>query len=94
MSLNNQSMHVWMLVELHIEQDMEGKRTCPKNACLRAFRMYWPLQNLMRQVFCEKVMVEFFQKFVESSESILASNVYFLILEIWFSISSKVVAKV
>ena len=48
----------------------------------------------MKQVFCESVMVEFFQKFVESSESILASNVYFLILEIRFSIGSKVVAKV
>ena len=55
---------------------MEGKRACPKNLYLRALPMYCPVRNLMRQVFCESVMVGFFQKFVESSESMFASDVH------------------
>ena len=63
-------------VELHIEQEMEGICACPKNVCLWALPMYCLVRNLMRQVFCESVMVGFFQKFVESSESMFASDVH------------------
>ena len=81
--------HVSGSVKLHIKQEMEGKRACPKNVCLRSLPMYWPVRNLMRQVFCESMMVGFFQKFVESSESMFAFDVYFFTLEIWFSIGSR-----
>ena len=49
--------HVSRSVELHFEQEMEGKCVYPKNFCLRALPMYCPVQNLMRQVFCESVIV-------------------------------------
>ena len=58
--------HVSGLVELYIEQEMEGKRACSKNFCLQALPMYCPVQNLMRQVICDSVMVGFFQQSVES----------------------------
>ena len=80
-------------VELHIEQEMEGKRACLKNVCLRALPMYCPVRNLMTHVFCESVMLGFFQKFVESFESMLTSDVHYLTLGIWFSISSRLLLR-
>ena len=49
--------------------------------------------KLMGQVFSESVMVGFSQKFVESSESMFASDVYFFTMDIWFSISSRLLLR-
>ena len=80
-------------VELHIEQEI-GREACVSKECLfAALPMYCPVRNLMRHVFCESVMLGLFQKFVESSESMLASNVHFFTLGIWFSISSRLLLR-
>src|SRR4051812_6478674 len=56
---------------------IEGNLSRPKNNCLRAFPIYWPVLNFMMHVFCESVIRGFVQNSLESSLSMFLFPVHF-----------------